>query len=113
MRGAANRRRHGVEVLTLFAFSSENWGRPQPARALLACCRATCAAKSGTAQDGIRLRFIGSATAFSELRRLMLHRSNLTAGNTSATVVIAVDYGGHGISPRLRRNWRSVCWRAA
>jgi undecaprenyl diphosphate synthase len=90
-------RKHGVEVLTLFAFSSENWGRPQPeVRALLALLsRYLRAEVRELNKDGIRLRFIGQRGRFSErLRRLMLQSEQITAGNTAATVVIAVDYGG-------------------
>lgn len=90
-------RKHGVEVLTLFAFSSENWGRPQPeVRALLALLsRYLRSEVKALHKDGIRLRFIGQRDRFSErLRRLMQQSEQLTAGNTQATVVIAVDYGG-------------------
>ena len=88
---------HGVGVLTLFAFSSENWGRPQPeVRALLALLsRYLRSEVRELHKDGIRLRFIGQRSRFSErLRRLMLQSEQITAGNTGATVVIAVDYGG-------------------
>ena len=90
-------REQGVEVLTLFAFSSENWGRPQPeVRALLALLsRYLRNEVRELHKDGIRLRFIGERGRFSErLRRLMQQSEQLTAGNTDATVVIAVDYGG-------------------
>tara|TARA_R110001599_G_scaffold353463_1_gene593039 strand:+ start:85467 stop:86249 length:783 start_codon:yes stop_codon:yes gene_type:complete len=90
-------RQHGVEVLTLFAFSSENWGRPQPeVRALLALLsRYLRNEVRELHKDGIRLRFIGKRTRFSErLRKLMLQSEQITSGNTGATVVIAVDYGG-------------------
>ena len=90
-------REHGVEVLTLFAFSSENWGRPQPeVRALLALLsRYLRSEVRELHKDGICLRFIGQRSRFSErLRRLMLQSEQITAGNTGATVVIAVDYGG-------------------
>jgi undecaprenyl diphosphate synthase len=90
-------RDQGVEVLTLFAFSSENWGRPQPeVRALLALLsRYLRNEVRELHKDGIRLRFIGQRSHFSErLRQLMQQSEQLTAGNTSATVVIAVDYGG-------------------
>jgi undecaprenyl diphosphate synthase len=90
-------REHGVEVLTLFAFSSENWGRPQPeVRALLALLsRYLRSEVRELHKDGIRLRFIGQRTRFSErLRKLMLQSEQMTAANTGATVVIAVDYGG-------------------
>ena len=89
--------KQGVEVLTLFAFSSENWGRPQPeVRALLALLsRYLRNEVRELHKDGIRLRFIGKRSRFSErLRRLMQQSEQLTAGNTEATVVIAVDYGG-------------------
>jgi undecaprenyl diphosphate synthase len=90
-------RKHGVEVLTLFAFSSENWGRPMPeVRALLALLsRYLRSEVRQLHKDGIRLRFIGERKHFSRgLSRLMQRSEQLTAGNTDATVVIAVDYGG-------------------
>jgi undecaprenyl diphosphate synthase len=88
---------HGVEVLTLFAFSSENWGRPIPeVRALLALLsRYLRNEVKELHKDGIRLRFIGERGKFSSrLQHLMLQSENLTKDNTEATVVIAVDYGG-------------------
>lgn len=90
-------RHHGVEVLTVFAFSSENWGRPLPeVRALLALLsRYLRSEVRELHKDGIRLRFIGERTRFStRLQRLMQQSEHLTAGNTEATLVIAVDYGG-------------------
>ncbi|MDX1733398.1 MAG: polyprenyl diphosphate synthase [Halioglobus sp.] len=88
---------HGVEVLTLFAFSSENWGRPLPeVRALLALLtRYLRNEVRELHKDGIRLRFIGERGRFSaRLQHLMQQAENLTRKNTEATVVIAVDYGG-------------------
>ena len=90
-------RDHGVQVLTLFAFSSENWGRPQPeVRALLALLsRYLRSEVRSLHEDGIRLRFIGERSRFSEkLQRLMRQSEQLTVDNTVSTVVIAVDYGG-------------------
>ena len=90
-------KQHGVEVLTLFAFSSENWGRPTPeVRALLALLsRYLRNEVRELHNDGIRLRFIGERHRFStRLQRLMERSETLTAQNTEATVVIAVDYGG-------------------
>ena len=88
---------HGVEVLTLFAFSSENWGRPMTeVRALLALLsRYLRSEVRELHKDGIRLRFMGERGRFSSrLQRLMQQSEDLTAGNSGATVVIAVDYGG-------------------
>lgn len=88
---------HGVEVLTLFAFSSENWGRPVPeVRALLALLsRYLRNEVRELHKDGIRMRFIGKRSRFSQRQQKLMQQSEeLTRGNTGATVVIAVDYGG-------------------
>lgn len=88
---------HGVEVLTLFAFSSENWGRPVPeVRALLALLsRYLRNEVRELHEDGIRVRFIGERRRLSQRQQKLMEQSeSLTRGNTGATVVIAVDYGG-------------------
>jgi len=90
-------RDQGIKVLTLFAFSSENWGRPQPeVRALLALLtRYLRNEVREMHKDGIRLRFIGERHHFgARLRRLMEQYEALTLDNTVSTVVIALDYGG-------------------
>jgi undecaprenyl diphosphate synthase len=90
-------REHGVEILTLFAFSSENWTRPVPeVRALLALLsRYLRTEVKQLNEDRVRLRFIGQRERFSpRLQRLMHHAEAITAANDAATVVIAVDYGG-------------------
>lgn len=88
---------HGVEVLTLFAFSSENWGRPVPeVRALLALLsRYLRNEVKELHDDGIRIRFIGERQRLSQRQQKLMQQSEeLTRNNTEATVVIAVDYGG-------------------
>jgi undecaprenyl diphosphate synthase len=90
-------RDNGVEVLTLFAFSSENWGRPRAeVRALLALLsRYLRSEVQQLHKDGVCLRFIGQRARFSEpLQRLMRRAEEITRHNRSATMVIAVDYGG-------------------
>jgi len=90
-------KQHGVEVLTLFAFSSENWGRPVPeVRALLALLsRYLRTEVRELHEDGIRIRFIGERNRFSQRQQKLMQQSEeLTRGNSGATVVIAVDYGG-------------------
>jgi undecaprenyl diphosphate synthase len=89
--------RRGVEVLTLFAFSSENWKRPKEEVSML--MRRFLEALDDEVDDlhknGIRLRFVGSldqlATA---LRERMQQAMLLTADNRRMTLVIAVAYGG-------------------
>jgi undecaprenyl diphosphate synthase len=90
-------REHGVEVLTLFAFSSENWLRPLPeVRGLLALLsRYLRTEVKQLHEDNVQLRFIGNRDRFSaRLQRLMSHSENITANNSGAKMVIAVDYGG-------------------
>ncbi len=90
-------REHGVKVLTLFAFSSENWGRPQSeVRSLLALfSRYLRNEVRELHNDGVRLRFIGARDRFSpRLCKLMEDSERLTRNNTVSTLVIAVDYGG-------------------
>ncbi|PIE37933.1 MAG: di-trans,poly-cis-decaprenylcistransferase [Gammaproteobacteria bacterium] len=88
---------NGVSTLTLFAFSSENWGRPRPeVRALLALLmRYLRNEVKQLHSDGVCLRFMGARAGFSQrLQKLMSDAEALTANNTRATLVIAVDYGG-------------------
>ncbi|EED34563.1 undecaprenyl pyrophosphate synthetase 1 [Luminiphilus syltensis NOR5-1B] len=87
----------GVEVLTLFAFSSENWGRPEAeVRALMALLYRYLRSELEKLQrDGIRLRIVGRRDRFSpRLRRLFEVTEAATADNTNATLVLALDYGG-------------------
>ncbi|MEE3322229.1 MAG: polyprenyl diphosphate synthase [Pseudomonadota bacterium] len=94
IRQAATR---GIEVLTLFAFSSENWRRPPEEVAHLMAL--FLKALSGRVEElhakGVSIRFIGDRSAFSEaLQAGMDEAESLTAGNSRMTVVIAVNYGG-------------------
>ena len=89
--------REGVEVLTLFAFSSENWRRPiDEVHALMRLF--VFALKREVRKlhrEGIRLRIIGDRRAFSrQIQRLMASAESLTADNTGMTVVVAANYGG-------------------
>lgn len=107
-------REHEVEVLTLFAFSSENWRRPLPeVRALLALLSRYLRSEVKQLQeDNVRLRFIGRRDRFSpRLQRLMRHSEAATAGNGGATVVVAVDYGGQWDIARAARSLAEQCRR--
>jgi undecaprenyl diphosphate synthase len=87
----------GISVLTLFAFSSENWGRPETeVRALLALfSRYLRREVDKLCRDGVRLKFVGRRDRFSpRLQRLMQYCESITAANDTATLVLAVDYGG-------------------
>lgn len=90
--------REGVEVLTLFAFSSENWRRP--ADEVSALMRLFLFALEREVKklhrNDIRLRIIGDRSAFSATLQEHMDRAEaLTRDNTRMTLVIAANYGGH------------------
>ncbi len=90
--------REGIEVLTLFAFSSENWARPRDeVRGLMALfIRYLRSEVHKLHQNGIRLRIIGDRGRLPpRLAALMEESEGITASNTALTLVIAADYGGH------------------
>jgi undecaprenyl diphosphate synthase len=89
---------HKIEVLSLFAFSSENWRRPETEVSLLmALFMATLQREIDKLdRNNIRLRFIGDRSAFPEkLQTKMAEGEAQTANNTALTLVIAANYGGH------------------
>jgi undecaprenyl diphosphate synthase len=86
-----------VQALTLFAFSSENWQRPQEeVGALMGLfVRALDKEVDELHGHGVRLRFIGDLGAFeANLRERMQAAMTHTAGNDKLQVNIAVSYGG-------------------
>ena len=88
---------HGIEALTLFAFSSENWQRPaEEVGALMQLfMRALDREVDELHRRGVRLRFIGDRTAFAEpLRQRMQRAEALTADNARLQLNIAANYGG-------------------
>ena len=89
---------HGVEVLTLFAFSSENWRRPKEEVSLLMSLFVETLQREIDTLDknGIRIRFIGDRSAFPEiLQEKMRVGETQTKANKALTLVIAANYGGH------------------
>lgn len=86
-----------IEVLTLFAFSSENWRRPaEEVSLLMNLFVSTLQVEIDKLhRNNIRLRFIGDRGGFSEiLQKKMVEGEALTCNNTALTLVIAVNYGG-------------------
>ena len=87
----------GIEVLTLFAFSSENWNRPEDEVSALMSLFLTYLKKEVASlnENGVRIRFIGRRDRFSdEIRQEMEYSESLTKGNIEKTLVLAVDFGG-------------------
>lgn len=97
----------GIEVLSLFAFSSENWRRPQDeVNLLMDLFMATLQSEVDKLDDNnIRLKIIGDKSAFSEkLQAKILAAEAQTANNAGLTLVIAANYGGRwDITQALQR----------
>lgn len=87
----------GVEVLTLFAFSSENWRRPKEEVGLLMKLFMTAldSEVKKLHKNGVRLRIIGELSAFPpELQQRITDAETLTAENSTLHLNIAANYGG-------------------
>ena len=87
----------GIECLTLFAFSTENWGRPkQEVGVLMDLFLSTLRDQMEEFhQRRARLRFIGDRSSFAQpLRDEMLRAEEQTATNTGLQLNVAVSYGG-------------------
>jgi undecaprenyl diphosphate synthase len=87
----------GVEYLTLFAFSSENWRRPAEEVSLLMRLFMTALERevSKMHANGIRLKVVGDLNRFDQkLQELIASAERRTANNTRLTVTICANYGG-------------------
>ena len=97
----------GIEVLTLYAFSSENWRRPaEEVQDLMGLLRHFLRAEIATlVADNVRLRVIGDYHVLSpDLVRMIDDAIERTAVNTGPTLVIALNYGAQAeIAAAARR----------
>ena len=87
----------GVSHLTVFAFSSENWRRPQEEVSLLMelFMRALENEVARLHENNIRFRVIGDLSGFSErIQALIREAETLTRDNTRLTFTVAANYGG-------------------
>jgi undecaprenyl diphosphate synthase len=86
-----------VDILTLFAFSSENWLRPKHEVSALMSLFSTYLKKEAPRlhENNIRLRVIGRRDRFTDkLRQQIVQAEQMTVSNNGRTLVIAADYGG-------------------
>lgn len=87
--------RNGVKYLTLYAFSTENWGRPQQeVEAIMELfCHSVIAETEGLRQQGVKVVIIGRRNRFSERVREHLEAiERQTAEGGNLTLVLAFDY---------------------
>ena len=101
-----------VQVLSLFAFSSENWRRPaEEVDLLMELFMATLQKEVDTLDDNnIRLKIIGDKSAFTEkLQDRIIAAEQQTINNTGLTLVIAANYGGRwDITQAVRRIYAEI-----
>lgn len=86
-----------IRWLTVFAFSAQNWNRPEPeVTGLLKLMRRFLMREiESLMQNNIRLRVIGSRSNFSaDLQSLIGKSETMTAENTGLNLTIALDFGG-------------------
>jgi undecaprenyl diphosphate synthase len=87
----------GVEYLTLFAFSSENWRRPAEEVSVLMRLFMTALEREVTKMhvNSIRLKVVGDLSRFDpKLQEMIANAERRTAGNTRLTVNVCANYGG-------------------
>ncbi|WP_239024290.1 polyprenyl diphosphate synthase [Ramlibacter humi] len=87
----------GVKVLTVFAFSSENWSRPPEEVSGLMELLAVALSREvpHLKAEGVRIHFVGDRSALSEkVRAGLLQAEAATAGNTHLLFNICFNYGG-------------------
>ena len=87
----------GVEYITVFAFSSENWKRPSEEVSGLMNLVLVAVSKylGKLAREGVRIRIVGDRTQVSEkVRAAWDEAERTTAHNTRITLSVAFNYGG-------------------
>lgn len=103
----------GIQYLTIYSFSTENWTRPEPeVRFLMGLMRRFI--RSDLAElhkNGVRIRLLGERDRVdADLLSLMDEAVELTGGNTALTLIIAFNYGGRGEIANAARHLASeVC----
>nr|WP_239470962.1 isoprenyl transferase [Olsenella uli] len=99
--------RLGIDVFTVYAFSTENWRRPKREVDLLMHLFATTLVKELPLfhQENVRLRFLGDLDALPERTRVVFQRGlDETADHTGMVFALAVNYGSRAEIARAARS---------
>lgn len=102
----------GVEVLTLYAFSSENWRRPeQEVSGLMSILKTYLSSElSRMKKNGVRLKCIGDVNRLPESpRETLLSAIRETSGNSDLTLNLALSYGSRDEMTRAVKKIASEC----
>ena len=101
----------GVKYLTLFAFSTENWSRPEEEVSTLMGLFLQYLEKElkNLSQAGVRLQVIGDVTGFAqELQDRIDEAVNATAGNDGIVLTVAANYGGQWDIVQAVQRWQAA-----
>ena len=99
----------GVKYLTLFAFSTENWSRPEEEVFTLMSLFLQYLEKElkNLSQAGVRLQVIGDVTGFAqELQERIAEAVKATAGNGGIVLTVAANYGGQWDIVQAVQRWQ-------
>ena len=100
----------GVKCLTLYAFSTENWRRPESEIGdLMGLLRFYLKAELGALhKQGVRIRIVGDYKVFpADIVKMLEDAMALTAGNARITLAVALNYGSRAEMVRVVRNLAS------
>ena len=100
----------GVKYLTLFAFSTENWSRPEEEVSTLMGLFLQYLEKElkNLSQAGVRLQVIGDVTGFAqELQDRIAEAVKATAGNDGIVLTVAANYGGQWDIVQAVQRWQA------
>jgi len=101
----------GVPYLSLFAFSTENWKRPEEeVSSLMGLFRTYLEREvSSMNENGVRLRVLGDTSRFAEpLQALIRQAETQTAANTRITLLVCANYGGRWDMLQAARAWQAA-----
>jgi undecaprenyl diphosphate synthase len=99
----------GVEQLTVYSFSTENWSRPlEEVRGLISMLAQRIATETPELNhNNVRMRFIGRRDGVPrELAQEMRNAESLTQGNRLISLFVAFNYGGHAEIVDAARRFR-------
>ena len=101
----------GVPYLSLFAFSTENWKRPEEeVSSLMGLFRTYLEREVASMNDnGVRLRVLGDVGRFSESLQVLIREAEAkTAPNTRITLLVCANYGGRWDMLQAARAWQAA-----
>jgi undecaprenyl diphosphate synthase len=105
----------GVRYLTLFAFSTENWSRPEKEVSTLMELFLQYLERelNNLSQAGVRLQVIGNVKGFTqELQNRITEAVKATEGNDGIVLTVAANYGGHWDIVQAVQRWQAEHSRA-